>query len=247
MTGIDIVREQLRIAAGEPLVLTGRAPRGGHAIEVRINAEDPARGFLPGARPIERFRPPLGPFDRVDTWVEDGTVVPPYYDSLIAKLIVWDADRPAAIARALRALGELEVRGVPTTREAAIDILRSEEFQRGDYSTTFLEEAGAAPARAESREGARDHAAAGTITRRPSALAQVVVQAAEAADGARVPRPRAASRSTIDDGCGRARARRALRPSSRTSPRGAGACRRRARGCAASSWTRSTSPSKSST
>jgi acetyl-CoA carboxylase, biotin carboxylase subunit len=143
VSGIDIVREQLRIAAGEPLRATGRGPRGGHAIEVRINAEDPARGFLPAPGRIERFRPPLGPFDRVDTCVEDGTVVTPYYDSLIAKVIVWDADRPAAIARALRALGELEVRGVPTTREAAIDILRSEEFQRGDYSTTFLEEAGA--------------------------------------------------------------------------------------------------------
>jgi acetyl-CoA carboxylase, biotin carboxylase subunit len=143
VTGIDIVREQLRIAAGEPLILTGRAPRSGHAIELRINAEDPSRGFLPAPGTIERFRPPLGPFERVDTSVEDGTVVPPYYDSLIAKVIVWDANRPAAIARGLRALGELEVRGVPTTREAAIDILRSEEFQRGDYSTTFLEEAGA--------------------------------------------------------------------------------------------------------
>jgi acetyl-CoA carboxylase biotin carboxylase subunit len=142
VSGIDIVREQLRIAAGDPLTVTGRGPRRGHAIEVRINAEDPTRGFLPAPGRIERFRPPLGPFDRVDTCVEDGTVVTPFYDSLIAKVIVWDADRPAAIARALRALGELEVRGVPTTREAAIDILRSEEFQRGDYSTTFLEEAG---------------------------------------------------------------------------------------------------------
>jgi acetyl-CoA carboxylase biotin carboxylase subunit len=142
VSGIDIVREQLRIAAGEPLTVTGRGPRGGHAIEVRINAEDPTRGFLPAPGRIERFRPPLGPFDRVDTCVEDGTVVTPFYDSLIAKVIVWDADRPGAISRALRALGELEVRGVPTTREAAMDILRSEEFQRGDYSTTFLEEAG---------------------------------------------------------------------------------------------------------
>jgi acetyl-CoA carboxylase, biotin carboxylase subunit len=142
VSGIDIVREQLRIAAGEPLTVTGRGPRGGHAIEVRINAEDPTRGFLPAPGRIERFRPPLGPFDRVDTCVEDGTVVTPFYDSLIAKVIVWDADRPGAISRMLRALGELEVRGVPTTREAAMDILRSEEFQRGDYSTTFLEEAG---------------------------------------------------------------------------------------------------------
>jgi acetyl-CoA carboxylase biotin carboxylase subunit len=141
-TGIDLVREQVRIAAGESLSQTGRAPRRGHAIEMRINAEDPSRGFLPAPGRIERFRPPLGPFDRVDTCVEDGSLVPPYYDSLIAKLIVWDADRPSAIARALRALGELEIRGVPTTREAAMDVLRSEEFQRGDYSTTFLEEAG---------------------------------------------------------------------------------------------------------
>ncbi len=142
-TGIDIVREQLRIAAGEPLRVTGRAPRHGHALEVRLNAEDPARGFAPAPGVIERFRAPSGPGVRVDTHVEDGTVVPPYYDSLLAKVVVWDADRPAAIARALRALGELELRGVPTTREVAIDIIRSEQFQTGRYSTTFLDEAGA--------------------------------------------------------------------------------------------------------
>ena len=143
LTGVDIVREQLRIAAGEPLTMVGRAPRSGHAIEVRINAEDASRGFLPAPGLIERFRPPLGGFDRVDTHVEDGTVVTPYYDSLLAKVIVWDTDRPAAISRMLRALGELEVRGVPTTREAVIDVLRSEQFQEGRYSTTFLEEEGA--------------------------------------------------------------------------------------------------------
>jgi acetyl-CoA carboxylase, biotin carboxylase subunit len=143
LTGIDLVREQLRIAAGERLALVGRAPRAGHAIEVRINAEDPTRGFVPVPGTIERFRAPLGPFDRVDTHVEDGSVVPPYYDSLLAKVVVWDGDRAAAIARMLRALGELEIKGVPTTREAAIDVLRSEEFQTGRYSTSFLEEAGA--------------------------------------------------------------------------------------------------------
>jgi acetyl-CoA carboxylase biotin carboxylase subunit len=143
LTGIDLVREQLQIAAGEPLALVGRAPRAGHAIEVRINAEDPARGFMPVPGTIERLRVPLGPFDRVDTYIEEGSVVPPYYDSLLAKVIVWDGDRPKAIARMLRALGELEIKGVPTTREAAIDILRSEEFQTGRYSTSFLEEAGA--------------------------------------------------------------------------------------------------------
>jgi len=143
VTGIDLVREQLRIAAGEPLALTGRAPRRGHAIEIRVNAEDPARGFLPMPGRLERFRPPLGPGVRVDSSVTEGATIPPYYDSLLAKLIVWDVDRPAAIARALRALAEFEVAGVPTTIAAARDILRSEEFQSGRYSTSFLSEAGA--------------------------------------------------------------------------------------------------------
>ena len=91
---------------------------------------------------IERFRPPLGPGVRVDTHIEDGAVIPPNYDSLLAKVIVWDTDRPSAIDRALRALAELEVVGVPTTAAAARDVLRSEEFAAGRYSTNFLEEAG---------------------------------------------------------------------------------------------------------
>ena len=142
VTGIDIVREQLRIAAGEALPATGRAERRGHAIEARINAEDPARGFLPVPGRIERFRAPLGPGVRVDTHLEDGALVPPQYDSLLAKVVVWDLDRPAAIARCVRALTELEVVGVPTTAGAALDILRTEEFQTGRYSTGFLAEAG---------------------------------------------------------------------------------------------------------
>ena len=120
-----------------------RAPRRGHAIEARINAEDPARAFAPAPGVVERFRPPLGPGVRVDTFVDDGTVIPPYYDSLLAKLVVWDDSRPAAIERALRALRELEVRGVPTTREALLEIVASGEFRSGEYSTSFLEEAGA--------------------------------------------------------------------------------------------------------
>jgi len=146
-TGIDIVHEQLRIAAGEPLSLTGRAPRRGHAIEVRINAEDPSRNFAPAPGVVRRFKPPLGPGVRVDTAVEDGSVVPPYYDSLIAKVIVWSADRPAAIARAVRALGELEVDGVPTTRDVALEILQSTRFAEGDYDTKLLEELYAEAAR----------------------------------------------------------------------------------------------------
>jgi acetyl-CoA carboxylase, biotin carboxylase subunit len=146
VTGVDIVREQLRIAAGERLGATGRAARRGHAIEVRLNAEDASRGFAPTPGRVERVRAPLGPGVRIDTHLEDGAVVPPYYDSLIAKLIVWDSDRPAAIARALRALSELELTGLPTTREAAIGILASDDFRSGDYSTGYLGEMETLPA-----------------------------------------------------------------------------------------------------
>ena len=145
--GIDLVREQLRIAAGERLAATGRAPRRGHAIEIRINAEDPARDFAPAPGRITSFRPPLGPGIRLDTFVEAGSPVPPFYDSLLGKLAVWDEDRPAAISRTLRALGELSVGGIPTTRELAIQILRSEQFASGHYSTSFLEESGQWPRR----------------------------------------------------------------------------------------------------
>jgi acetyl-CoA carboxylase, biotin carboxylase subunit len=141
VTRMDIVREQVRVAAGEPLALTGRAPREGHAIEIRINAEDPARDFAPAPGRLERFRPPLGPFDRVDTFVEDGTVISPYYDSLLAKVIVWGEDRTTAVSRTLRALRELEVAGVPTTREVALEVVASEAFRSGEYSTGYLETA----------------------------------------------------------------------------------------------------------
>jgi acetyl-CoA carboxylase biotin carboxylase subunit len=140
VTGIDLVREQLRIAAGEPLTTTGRAPRSGHAIELRINAEDPAQGFAPSPGRIERLRVPGGPGVRLDTHVEPGVTIPPTYDSLIAKLVVWDADRPRAIARGLRALRELEIEGVATTRDFAIDVLSSRAFASGEYTTSYLEE-----------------------------------------------------------------------------------------------------------
>ena len=140
VTGIDVVREQVRIAAGEPLAVTGRAPRHGHAIEIRINAEDPAHGFAPAPGLVVRFQPPLGPGVRVDTAVESGSEIPPYYDSLIAKVIVHDDDRPAALARAVRALEELAVDGIPTTRDLALDVLRSDGFAAGSYSTGYLDE-----------------------------------------------------------------------------------------------------------
>ena len=140
VTGVDVVREQLRIASGERLSLTGRAPRRGHAIEIRLNAEDPSRDFAPAPGAITRFRPPLGPGVRIDTHLEEGSAISPYYDSLIAKLIVWAEDRPAAIARGVRALEETRLDGVPTTRGLALDILRSAEFASGEYSTGFLAE-----------------------------------------------------------------------------------------------------------
>jgi acetyl-CoA carboxylase biotin carboxylase subunit len=138
VTGIDVVRQQVRIAAGERLALTGRAPRRGHALEFRLNAEDTTRDFAPSPGRIERLRPPLGPGVRVDTHLEDGAAVPPYYDSLVAKVLVWDEDRPSALARGVRALRELELTGVPTTRELALEILQSEGFRTGDYSTGYL-------------------------------------------------------------------------------------------------------------
>jgi acetyl-CoA carboxylase biotin carboxylase subunit len=141
VTGIDIVREQLRVAAGESLAHTGRAQRRGHAIEVRLNAEDPRNDFAPAPGLVSRMRPPLGPGVRLDTHVEDGYLVPPHYDSLLGKLVTWDETREQSIDRMLRALGELVLEGVPTTRELAIDILRSEEFSSGRYSTGFLSEA----------------------------------------------------------------------------------------------------------
>ena len=139
-TGIDLVREQLRLASGERLATTGRAPRSGHAIEVRVNAEDPTQDFAPSPGVVTRFRPPLGPGVRVDTGVAEGAAISPYYDSMVAKVIVHDATRDAAIARAERALSELELDGVATTRDLALDILRSREFRAGDYSTEFLAE-----------------------------------------------------------------------------------------------------------
>ena len=152
VTGIDLAHAQLTVAAGEGLPREGRADLRGHAIEFRINAEDPAEDFRPAPGRVSRFRPPLGPGVRVDTHVEEGYAIPPFYDSLIAKVIVWGEDREVAIARGRRALSELELEGVPTTRELALDIVSSEEFGSGDYTTSFL--ADAAPSLESLRGGA---------------------------------------------------------------------------------------------
>jgi acetyl-CoA carboxylase, biotin carboxylase subunit len=141
VTGIDLAQAQFRVAAGEGLPEEGRAELRGHAIEFRINAEDPTRNFLPAPGTVGRFHPPLGPGVRVDTHIQDGAVIPPFYDSLVAKVIVWAADRPAALGRARRALSEFELEGVPTTCALAQDIAASEEFAMGDYTTGFIAEA----------------------------------------------------------------------------------------------------------
>jgi acetyl-CoA carboxylase, biotin carboxylase subunit len=141
VTGIDVVRAQLGVAAEEGLPVEGAVPLRGHAIEFRINAEDPTRDFVPAPGTIARFQPPLGPGVRVDTHVFDGYTVPPFYDSLLAKIIVWAEDRPAAIARARRALSEFELEGLPTTKALAMDVIETEGFTSGAYTTAFLGEA----------------------------------------------------------------------------------------------------------
>jgi acetyl-CoA/propionyl-CoA carboxylase, biotin carboxylase, biotin carboxyl carrier protein len=139
--GIDLVQAQLRIAAGEgiPMHYDGIAPRG-HAIEVRINAEDPGSRFMPAPGPVNGWREPSGPGVRVDAGVKAGWTVPQSYDSLLAKLIVWGEDRDQARRRMLRALDEFVIEGVPTTipfhRLAMLDA----DFIAGDVSTTLVEE-----------------------------------------------------------------------------------------------------------
>lgn len=113
-TGLDLVVEQFRIAEGLPISVTEMPPPRGHAIEFRINMEDPGRGFLPSAGSISQFAAPSGPGIRIDSGVVTGSAIPPMFDSLSAKLIVWGATREQAIARARRALDEFEIEGVPS-------------------------------------------------------------------------------------------------------------------------------------
>jgi acetyl-CoA carboxylase biotin carboxylase subunit len=140
VTGIDLVAEQLRIAGGESLRLRQEdvAPRG-CALELRINAEDPSNGFMPSPGPLDRVVLPAGPWVRVDTWMEPGGEVAPYYDSLLGKLIVWADDRDAVLARARRALRELEVDGVKTTAPLLVRLLDEDWFTAGDFHTGTLE------------------------------------------------------------------------------------------------------------
>jgi acetyl-CoA/propionyl-CoA carboxylase biotin carboxyl carrier protein len=142
VTGLDLVAEQIRVASGEPLSFTQDGiVRRGHAIEVRINAEDPAGGrFLPSPGPISRLRVPHGYGVRWDGGYEAGDEVSQFYDNLIGKLICWGADRETAIARTIRALGELEVAGPATTVPADLAILRHPDFVAGEHSTRWVED-----------------------------------------------------------------------------------------------------------
>ncbi len=152
VTGLDLVHEQLWLASGAPLSDRVRAAASratapdSHAIEVRISLEDPARSFAPSGGRVGRFALPGGPGVRVDTALEPGEQVPSDYDPLVAKLIVQGRDRPAAIARLRRALGETEITGVQTTLPFHRFVADSRRFREGDLSTGFVEEAWDGPA-----------------------------------------------------------------------------------------------------
>src|SRR3990172_9382636 len=140
VTGFDLVKEQIRIAAGEPLSLPPEANGlRGHAIECRVNAEDPARNFQPSPGQITAYHPPGGPGVRVDTHVYAGYTVPPYYDSLIAKVIVHGRDRREALARMGQALDSFILEGVTTTIPFLSRLIRHPEFGAGLVDTGFLE------------------------------------------------------------------------------------------------------------
>lgn len=141
VTGIDLIAEQLRIAGGEPIsVLQEDIKIRGHAIECRINAEDPSHNFRPAPGRITGWLPPGGPGVRVDSHVYTGYEIPPFYDSLIGKLIVWGVDRDAALSRLRRALSECAITGIPTTIDFHLALLDRPEFQRGDIHTKFVEQ-----------------------------------------------------------------------------------------------------------
>jgi len=140
VTGIDIIAEQLRIAAGKPLSMTqDDVVMRGWSMECRINAADPEQDFMPSPGEVGSVILPSGPWVRTDTYLAPGCLVPPFYDSLVAKLVVWAPDRPAAIARMRRALSELIVEGISVTTAFHLNVFADEDFQAGSFDTHFLE------------------------------------------------------------------------------------------------------------
>jgi acetyl-CoA carboxylase, biotin carboxylase subunit len=141
LTGVDLVKEQLRIASGEPLSLKQEdVPFEGHAIEFRINAEDPEKDFMPSPGEISFLDVPGGPGVRVDSAIYQGYTIPPFYDSLVAKLIIWALTREEAINRARRALREYRIEGIKTTLPLHTRLLEDDAFRSGEYHTDYLEE-----------------------------------------------------------------------------------------------------------
>ena len=139
LTGVDLVKEQIRVAAGEPLSVLELPPLRGHVIECRVNAEDPARNFQPSPGNITVFHPPGGPGVRLDTHAYAGYRVPPYYDSMIAKVICQGRDRPEALRRMQMALESFIIEGVTTTIPFLAKVMQNERFRAGDVDTKFLE------------------------------------------------------------------------------------------------------------
>ena len=140
LTSLDLVKLQISIAAGEKLPFGQKDVRWeGHAIECRINAEDPEKNFTPSAGRIERIVMPGGPGVRIDTHVVAGCDVPPYYDPLLVKIIAWDKNRAGAIARMQRCLKEAEIVGVKTNIAFQRTILANAFFRRGEVTTDFIQ------------------------------------------------------------------------------------------------------------
>jgi acetyl-CoA carboxylase biotin carboxylase subunit len=141
LTGVDLVKEQIRIAAGEPLSLKQEdVPMVGHAMEFRINAEDPDQDFMPSPGEISWLDVPGGPGVRIDSAIYQGYQIPPFYDSMVGKLIVWALTREEAISRARRALREYRLEGIKTTIPLHLRLLKGEAFRSGEYHTGYLEE-----------------------------------------------------------------------------------------------------------
>ena len=139
VTGVDIVKEQISIAAGNPLSIKGDIQPEGHAIECRINAEDPANNFRPCPGTIQMLYTPGGRNVRFDSHIYAGYTIPPYYDSMLGKLIVWGKNRSDAIERMARALSETMITNIKTTIGFQQTILNNQQFRRGNYATNFIE------------------------------------------------------------------------------------------------------------